>query len=79
MNIIRNRTRCYYVLESKEITDLRNQIKKQEILIDIYEELVSISPNNNKDLDMLKIKCRIAKENILKNTYNINNLIKEFH
>lgn len=56
---------------------LKELLQKQELLIKLYEEFLDNSPASNKELDILKLKIKVAKEEILKNNYEIKKSLDE--
>jgi hypothetical protein len=58
-----------------DIKKLQNQIEKQELLIKLYEELLDNNPVTIKETKILKTKISVAKEEILKNNFDIKKTI----
>ena len=62
----------------KELNEL---VKKQELLIKLYEELFVKSPTSRKEKNILEAKVVVAKDEIIKNNFLIkkalDNLRKE--
>ncbi|MBR9675540.1 hypothetical protein GOV05_00870 [Candidatus Woesearchaeota archaeon] len=50
---------------------LKKEARKQDLLIQLYEELLSNTPRSKKELTLLKLRLSVAREEILKSTHNI--------
>lgn len=57
------------------IKKLQNQIEKQELLLKLYEELLDDTPVTKKETRILKTKISVAKEETLKNNFDIKKTI----
>ncbi|PLW79776.1 hypothetical protein C0585_06115 [Candidatus Woesearchaeota archaeon] len=53
------------------MNELKELVQKQELLIKLYQELFDISPNSRKDKNILETKMNVAKEELLKNNFEI--------
>jgi len=51
--------------------------EKQELLIELYNELLSNHPTTKKELAMLKIKVMVARKEIIKNTQQVKKSLEE--
>ena len=51
--------------------ELKEIVQKQELLIKLYQELFDIAPNSRKDKNILETKMNVAKEELLKNNFEI--------